>query len=82
MAARRITSDGGTLAGWPASAFIAGALTPSRAWVGGTQGFGSTVGSYPKVEVDGAWASGDGTGGGTAPEYTKGTPTGVGGGGA
>ncbi|PKI72763.1 hypothetical protein CRG98_006848 [Punica granatum] len=128
MAAERVTDGGGTLAGWLAGTCIAGASIPSGAWVGGTQGFGSIVGPYPRggvefkearfrplskamssamsaamwlivplnmvmspsnvtmrapsVEVDGARASGDGTGSGTSPECAGGAPTWVGGGGA
>ncbi|OWM67985.1 hypothetical protein CDL15_Pgr017553 [Punica granatum] len=42
--------------------------------------FNATMRAAPSVEVDGAWAAGDGIGGGTAPECAGGASTGVGGG--
>ncbi|PKI46998.1 hypothetical protein CRG98_032623 [Punica granatum] len=52
MAAGSVTSGGGMLTGWTAGACIAGASSFSGAWVGGTQGFKSTVGPYPRGGVE------------------------------
>ncbi|PKI39947.1 hypothetical protein CRG98_039610 [Punica granatum] len=86
-AAWSVTSGGGMLTGWTAGACIEGVSPLSGAWVNGTQGFRSTVSPYPGgglefEEVDSTWASGDGIGGGIAPECAGGAPAGVGGGGA